>query len=88
MTFPTGSKDDELHNLLQHLLQRFPDLLPLGDGPLPLAGGEAEGERSPHPEWERHLGAVDPGEDRHSLSYAAKREAELEKTLPRSPPIG
>ncbi len=37
------------------------------------------GERSPHPEWERHLGAVDPGEDRHSLSYAAKRETELDK---------
>lgn len=37
------------------------------------------GKVSPHEEWERHLGAVDPREDGHSLCYAEKKAEELEK---------
>jgi len=37
------------------------------------------GEVSPHEEWERYLGAVDPGEDAFSLRYAERKAAELEK---------
>lgn len=37
------------------------------------------GERTAHPEWERHLGRVDPGEDRFSFLYAEKKAEGLEK---------
>lgn len=37
------------------------------------------GGNSPHPEWERHLGKVDPGEDEYSFLYAEKKAEELEK---------
>ena len=36
------------------------------------------GEVRPHPEWERRLGAVDPGEDGNSLRYARRRAEELD----------
>lgn len=36
------------------------------------------GEEKPHPEWERHLGGVDPGEDENSFLYAKKKAEQLE----------
>lgn len=37
------------------------------------------GAVTPHEEWERRLGAVEPGEDRWALRYAQCRAEELEK---------
>ena len=37
------------------------------------------GEVVPHPEWERHLGRVDPGEDEFTYLYAEKKAEKLEK---------
>ena len=37
------------------------------------------GETASHPQWERHLGAIDPGESPHALRYAQTKAAQLEK---------
>ena len=37
------------------------------------------GETASHPQWERHLGAIDPRESPHALRYAQAKAAQLEK---------